>query len=139
MSNSSEGIKNTGIGGPGFVSILVSDLKVSADFYEHTIGIKRDPLVFPGAVAFLSTTIPFALRQKPEGLRLDSASNPVAVWFKAADGQAAYEALVQADVTILKAPFDGPFGRTFVFSDPDGYAMTVYEVDEPILERLPKP
>jgi predicted enzyme related to lactoylglutathione lyase len=23
-------------------------------------------------------------------------------------------------------PFDGPFGRTFVFADPDGYAVTIH-------------
>jgi len=30
-------------------------------------------------------------------------------------------------VTILQEPFEGPFGMTFVFQDPDGYAVTVHD------------
>jgi predicted enzyme related to lactoylglutathione lyase len=29
-------------------------------------------------------------------------------------------------VTIVTAPFDGPFGRTFAFTDPDGYVVTLH-------------
>jgi len=35
-------------------------------------------------------------------------------------------------VTILQAPFDGPFGRTFLLADPDGYRVTIYEKDQPL-------
>lgn len=132
---------NTGISGPGFVSLMVRDLATAADFYEHTVGLQRDPLGFPGAVAFKSSPIPFAVLQAPPGVNLDSLPTPglgVSVWLKAADGQAAYEALSKAGVTIRKPPYDGPFGRTFVFVDPDGYPITVYEHDEPIVDRLPK-
>ena len=37
-----------------------------------------------------------------------------------------------AGVTILREPFDGQFGRTFVMADPDGYRITVYERDQPL-------
>jgi predicted enzyme related to lactoylglutathione lyase len=130
----------TGIGGPGFISLLVRNVAVSGDFYEHKIGLTRDTRPFPRAVAFLSSPIPFAVIQAPPDVDLDSLPTPgqgVSVWFKAADGQAAYEALSNADVTILKPPFDGPFGRTFIFADPDGYPITVYETDDPILDRMP--
>jgi predicted enzyme related to lactoylglutathione lyase len=140
MSNPIEHASNTGIGGPGFVSLLVRDVAAAADFYEQKVGLKRDPLVFPGAVAFLSNSIAFAVTQAPPGVNLDSLPTPglgIALWFKATDGQAAYDALSQAGVTILKPPYDGPFGRTFVFADLDGYPITVYEQDEPILDRLP--
>jgi predicted enzyme related to lactoylglutathione lyase len=140
MSNAIEHAANTGISGPGFVSLLVRDVAAAADFYEQKVGLKRDPLVFPGAVAFLTTPIPFAVTQAPPGVNLDNLPTPglgIAVWFKAADGQAACDALSKAGVTILKPPYDGPFGRTFVFADLDGYPITVYEQDEPIIERLP--
>ena len=26
----------------------------------------------------------------------------------------------------VTAPFDGPFGRTFAFADPDGYVVTLH-------------
>lgn len=136
MSNQFE----TGIGGPGFVSLLVRDIAAAADFYEQKVGLTRDLLPFPGAVAFKCSPIPFAVLQKPEGVDLDSLPKPglgVSVWFKAKDGQAAYDALVKADVTILKPPYDGPFGRTFIFADLDGYSITVYEHDEPKLDRIP--
>ena len=29
-------------------------------------------------------------------------------------------------VPIVTAPFDGPFGRTFAFADPDGYVVTLH-------------
>ena len=29
-------------------------------------------------------------------------------------------------VTVVTEPFDGPFGRTFAFADPDGYVVTVH-------------
>lgn len=131
---------NVGIGGPGFVALQVRDLAAAADFYEHKIGLMRDPQPFPRAVAFLTAPIPFAILEQPPGVDLDSLPTPglgIAVWFKAADGQAAHDALVAAGVTILRAPYDGPFGRTFVFADLDGYPITVYEHDRPILDRLP--
>jgi len=135
---------NTGIGGPGFVALQVRDVAAAADFYEHKVGLKRDPLVFPGAVAFQSPPIPFAVisAAAPPRLDLDSLPTPgagISLWFKAADGQAAYNALSEAGVTIIKPPFDGPFGRTFVFADLDGYPITVYEQDTPIADRLPPP
>lgn len=38
-----------------------------------------------------------------------------------------HDQLVVAGIPIVTAPFDGPFGRTFVFSDPDGYAITIHD------------
>jgi len=130
---------NTTISGPGFVSLLVRDLASAADFYEHKVGLKRDPQGFPGAVAFKSTPIPFALVQAPAGVDLDKLPTPglgISLWLKAADGQAAHDALSAASVTIVTAPYDGPFGRTFDFADLDGYPITVYENDEPNFDRF---
>jgi predicted enzyme related to lactoylglutathione lyase len=50
----------------------------------------------------------------------------VALWLKADDPQVLHDTLVQAGVRIVTEPFDGPFGRTFVFADPDGYAITIH-------------
>jgi predicted enzyme related to lactoylglutathione lyase len=139
MSSSVVRSLNTGISGPGFVAFQVRDLAAAADFYEHKIGLTRDMRPFPGAVGFLTTPIPFALLELPSDVSLDSPATPglgIALWFKAADGQAAYDAASTAGVTILTPPYDGPFGRTFVFADLDGYRVTVYEQDEPIMDRL---
>ena len=38
-----------------------------------------------------------------------------------------FPALAEAGVEILRPPSQSPFGLTFTFSDPDGYAVTVHE------------
>jgi len=61
-------------------------------------------------VAFLSYPIPFALRQAPPGVDLDAMPRPVlapAIWFKTADSQVVYDALVAEGVTILTTTHTG--------------------------------
>jgi predicted enzyme related to lactoylglutathione lyase len=119
--------------GPAFVGLQVRDVKASADFYEQTLGLRRDPIDFAnGAVAFLTYPIPFALTPVSPGVDWDAIPRPVrapAIWFKTADSQAVLDALVEAGVTILRAPTDGRFGRQFTFVDLDGYAITIYDRD----------
>jgi len=50
----------------------------------------------------------------------------VGIWLKADDPQHLHDEIVRAGVPILVEPFDGPFGRTFTFADPDAYAMTIH-------------
>jgi predicted enzyme related to lactoylglutathione lyase len=52
--------------------------------------------------------------------------------FLVVDTQASYEKAKAGGVKILVEPFDGPFGRTFSMADPDGYAITIYERDQPL-------
>ena len=127
--------KNFDLKGPAFVGLKVRDVKASADFYEKTLGLRRDPAVFPnGAVAFLTYPIPFGLTQVPPGVDWDSIPRPIeapGIWFKTAESQAVHDALVKTGVTILRAPADGRFGRQFTFVDLDGYAITIYDRDAP--------
>ena len=37
-----------------------------------------------------------------------------------------HEDLVGHGVTVVTPPFDGPFGRTFAFADPDRYTITLH-------------
>jgi catechol 2,3-dioxygenase-like lactoylglutathione lyase family enzyme len=130
--------KSFELSGPAFVGVFVRDVAASADFYEKTLGFRRDPegFGFPGraAVACLSHPIPFAVMQAPPVVDADSLPRPIrvpAIWFKTANSQVAHDALVAAGVTILRPPSDGRFGRQFTFVDPDGYAITVYDRDAP--------
>jgi catechol 2,3-dioxygenase-like lactoylglutathione lyase family enzyme len=126
--------KNFEISGPSFVSLLVRDAKVSADFYEKKLGFRRDTEVFPTGVGFLTYPIPFAVIQAPPGVDLNSMPRPIttpAVWFKTANSQVIHDALVEAGFTILRAPWNGRFGRQFTFIDPDGYAINIYDRDAP--------
>ncbi len=114
---------------PGFISIAVSDVERSAAFYETYLAAIRDPFDFgPNAVAFVGWPA-FALNSS----RPPSADmTTIQLWWRAADADALHEQAVSGGVPILQAPFDGPFGRTFVMADPDGYRVTVYERDQPL-------
>ena len=117
--------------GPDFLALQVRDVEASAAFYEQHLGLRRAPASPPGAVVFATTPVPLAVRTPLPGLDLDAVSpRPgagVALWLHADDAQGLHDALAAAGVEVLVPPADGPFGRTFTFADPDGYAVTVHD------------
>jgi predicted enzyme related to lactoylglutathione lyase len=119
------------VAGPDFIALQVRNLEDAARFYESRLGLQRAVVSPPGAVVFDTTPIPFAVREPMSGVDLDAPSaRPglgVALWLRADDAQALHDALEAAGIRILVAPFDSPFGRTFTFADPDGYAVTVHD------------
>ncbi|HXB03617.1 MAG TPA: VOC family protein [Candidatus Acidoferrum sp.] len=113
--------------GPDFFSLQVSDIEVSAAFYSEQLGLQRAAQSPPGAVVFATAPIPFAVREPVIDLQaVERLGSGVALWLKADDPQALHDRLVEAGVRIVTEPFDGPFGRTFVFADPDGYVLTIH-------------
>lgn len=119
------------VSGPDFIALQVRDLERAAAFYETRLGLRRAPESPPGAVVFATTPIPFAVREPLPGVDLETATpHPglgVALWLHADDAQALHDTLAAVGVPILAAPSDSPFGRTFTFTDPDGYAVTVHD------------
>ncbi len=117
--------------GPDFLALQVRDLDRAAAFYETHLGLRRLPTSPPGAVVFDTTPTSFAVREPLPGVDLDAAKpRPglgVALWLHADDAQALHDSLAGAGVPIVGPPFDGPFGRTFTFTDPDGYAVTIHD------------
>lgn len=117
--------------GPDFIALQVRDLDRAADFYETHLGLRRAPVSPPHAVVFATTPVAFAVREPLPDVDLDAVSprpgTGVALWLAADDAQALHDSLADAGVPILGAPSDGPFGRTFTFADPDGYAVTVHD------------
>lgn len=117
--------------GPTFVALQVRDVAASAAFYESRLGLRRAPSGPPGAVVFQTTPASFAVREPLPGVDLDAASpRPgigVALWLHTDDAPALHAELVRAGVTILSEPADSPFGTTFTFADPDGYAITIHD------------
>ena len=116
--------------GPDFISLQVRDLDASQAFYEQYLGLVRSPAGPAHAVVLETKPIAFALRDVIAGT--DLASLPrrgagVAIWLHATDVQAIHDALVADGHTIVSAPIDGPFGRTFTFADPDGYQVTLHD------------
>ena len=117
--------------GPDFIALQVRDLQAAAGFYESRLGLRRAPVSPPHAVVFDTAPASFAVREPLPGVDLDAASpRPglgVALWLHADDAQSLHDTLAAAGVAILAAPVDGPFGRTFTFADPDGYAITIHD------------
>ncbi|GLY29801.1 VOC family protein [Kineosporia sp. NBRC 101731] len=116
--------------GPDFISLQARDLERSAAFYEQHLGLVRSQAGPPHAVVFETKPIAFALRDLVPGVDLDAVAQPgigAALWLHADDVQAIHDALVAAGTTIVSAPIDGPFGRTFTFADPDGYQITLHD------------
>ena len=116
--------------GPDFISLQASDLDASQAFYEQYLGLVRSPTGPPHAVVFDTAPIAFALRDVVPGTDLASVSRPglgAGIWLHATDVQAIHDALAADGHTVVSAPVDGPFGRTFTFADPDGYHVTLHD------------
>lgn len=116
--------------GPDFISLQVSDLERSAAFYEQQLGLTRSKAAPPHAVVFDTHPVAFAVREPLPGTNLETLPRPgegVGLWLRATDAQQLHDALAAANTPITSAPFDGPFGRTFTFADPDGYRITIHD------------
>ncbi|WP_448004519.1 VOC family protein [Agromyces bauzanensis] len=116
--------------GPDFIALQVRDVPRAAAFYEQQLGLTRAAASPPGAVVFATSPIPFAVREPLPGVHLDGVERPglgVALWLHADDARALHDALASSGVPIVAPPVDGPFGATFSFLDPDGYAVTVHD------------
>lgn len=116
------------ITGPDFIGLQVHDVETSARFYEEVVGLPRAPFEVPGAVVFATEPIPFAVREPQVDLdAVDRLGWGAAIWFCADDADAVHAALTEQGVRVVVEPFNGPFGRTFAFADPDGYTITVHD------------
>ena len=116
--------------GPDFISLQARDLAASKAFYERYLGLVRSKAGPPHAVVFETTPIAFALRDLIAGTDLDAAPQPgigAAIWLHATNVQDIHDVLAADGHTIVAAPVDGPFGRTFTFADLDGYQITLHD------------
>ncbi len=113
--------------GPDFISLQVRNFSASRAFYTETLGFTVDPRFDTSDfVLFDTNSIPFALNAAK--VNLDDAPQPgwgMTLWIDCDQVDELHTRLVAAGVTIVTPPFDGPFGRTLVFIDPDGYRITV--------------
>jgi predicted enzyme related to lactoylglutathione lyase len=112
--------------GPDFISLQVRNFAVSRAFYTETLGLTVDARFDTSDfVLFDTNSIPFALTAAR--VNLDEAPQPgwgVTFWLDCDHVDELHARLAAAGTTIIKPPFDGPFGRTFIFTDPDGYQIT---------------
>ncbi len=115
--------------GPDFISLQVRNLSASRTFYTQTLGLKIDPRFdTPDFVLFDTNSIPLGLSAAK--VDLNEAPQPgwgITFWLDCDHVDELHAKLAAAGVTIITPPFDGPFGRTCVFVDPDGYRITANE------------
>src|SRR6266699_4138125 len=113
--------------GPDFMSLQVRNLSASRTFYTELLGLTVDERFdTPDFVLFETNSIPFALSAAK--VNLDEAPQPgwgVTLWIDCDQVNALHAKMEAARATIIKPPYDSPFGRAFVFADPDGYRITV--------------
>ena len=113
--------------GPSIIALQVRDLAASAAFYRDMFGFTTAAANPPGAVVFETKPIALALR---EPLRPLPEKGPLGVglvlWIACDDADALYDKVRERSGPVLSPPADGPFGRFFVASDPDGYAITFH-------------
>lgn len=116
--------------GPDFISLQVRNVEQAAAFYENVVGLTRAKVSPPHAVVFSTSPIAFAVREVTPGLDLDVIKQPglgVGLWMHASDAAGLHAAVASAGARIVQEPFEGPFGMTFTFQDPEGYAITVHD------------
>jgi predicted enzyme related to lactoylglutathione lyase len=114
--------------GPDFISLQVRSLPVARAFYTALLGFAVDPRFDrPDFVLLETTTIPLGLRAAPGDREVPPPDGGVSLWLDCDAVDALHARLVAAGVPILTPPYDGPFGRTCVFADPDGYRLTANE------------
>ena len=115
--------------GPDFISLQVRDFAKSRAFYTEILGFTVDERFdAPDFVLFDTNSIPFAL--SAARVNLDEISQPglgATIWIDCDHVNDLHASLEAHGTTIITPPFDGPFGRTFTFVDPDGYRITANE------------
>jgi predicted enzyme related to lactoylglutathione lyase len=115
--------------GPDFISLQVRNLPASRRFYTELLGLTVDERFdTPDVVVFDTNSIPFAL--SAARVNLNEVTQPglgMTLWIDCDHVNDLHAKLEAVGTTIITPPYDAPFGRAFVFADPDGYRITANE------------
>ncbi|GAB3768609.1 VOC family protein [Spirosoma horti] len=112
----------------GFVSLQVSDLEVSRQFYTDVMQFQPAPQSPPDACVF-ATQIGaiFTIRKS----LVDLTATPklgwgVNLWFAIPELDAFLDR-IEKKATLIRGVQPTPFGNTAIIADPDGYWLTLQE------------
>lgn len=117
----------TEIEGVDFVTLLVSDLASSYEFYKLKLGLTESDEKRPNAYAFSMKPVSMAIRHAPDRPRVDHPGQGIIVWLKTSDAAALHAEWKARGVPIVEELHSSPFGMTFSFRDPDGYVLGVHD------------
>jgi len=116
----------------GFVSIQVSDLAVSRQFYTDVLGFQPADQSPPDACIFATQAgALFAIRKPLVDLQLTPHLGwGVSLWF-AIPQLDAFLQRIEGKATLVRGQQPTPFGNTAIIADPDGYWLTLQESKAP--------
>lgn len=114
-----------------FVSLQVSDLDASRQFYTEVLSFKLLPKSPPDALVFEQKNgATFAIRKPLVDLSKTALLGwGVSLWFGVSDLDA-FLTKIKGKTPLVKDVQQTPFGRTVVIADPDGYWLTIQETKE---------
>ena len=112
----------------GFVSLQVSDLEASRQFYTEVLGFQPLPQSPPDACLFATQSgALFALRKPLVDLQATTQLGwGVNLWFGVPELAAFLERL-EGKAPLIRGIQATPFGNTAIVADPDGYWLTLQE------------
>lgn len=112
----------------GFVSLQVSDLEASRQFYTDVLGFQPATQMPPNACVFETQSGAIFTIRKPL-VDLNATAHlgwGVALWFEIPDLDAFLQR-VDGKATLVRDVEPSPFGNTAIIADPDGYWLTMQE------------
>ena len=115
------------ISGPDFITLIVNDLEASYNFYTQLIGLNESPEKQPNAYVFDTKPCGLAIRQSPDGHRVETPGQGIIIWLRTSDAASLHDELKGRGVFIIDDLRKSPFGMTFSFKDPDGFVIAVHD------------
>ena len=112
----------------GFVSLQVSDLAASRQFYTEVLGFQQAPSSPPDVCLFVTRSgALFAIRTPLVDLQATSRLGwGVSLWFGVPELASFLERL-EGQAILIRGLQTTPFGNTAIIADPDGYWLTLQE------------
>ncbi|WP_324678244.1 VOC family protein [Hymenobacter sp. GOD-10R] len=113
----------------GFVSLQVSNLDASRQFYTEVLGFEPLATGQPDACVFATQSgAVFAIRKPLVDLQAaDRLGWGVGLWFNVTHLDE-FLHRIHGQATLVRGIQATPFGNTAVIADPDGYTLTLLEV-----------
>lgn len=111
-----------------FIALHTHDLAAAREFYTSVLGFET-LAERPGTLVFRAAGgVSWAVREPRPGEAQSGFGAGTSIWFGVPDVDQLYARLNAAGAGLLHPPQDGPFGRMFALTTPDGHTLTFHQV-----------